>query len=305
MPVKIPDKLPAREILNNENIFVMEEKRAFAQDIRPLRIAILNLMPMKSVTETQLLRLLSNTPLQLEIVLLHPESHTCKNTSQEYLANFYQTFSDIKNQWFDGMIITGAPVERLEYEEFNYWQELTEIMDWTRHNVFSTLHICVGAQAGLYHHYGVPKYPLAEKMFGVFAHTCNRKNIPLLRGFDDVFYVPHSRHSAVKRADIELVDDLEILAESPEAGVYIVSSKNGRLIFITGHPEYDALSLKAEYDRDIAKGMKINLPRHYFPLDDPTQPPLVNCRSHANLLFTNWLNYHVYQETPYDLDELK
>jgi len=305
MPVKIPDKLPAREILNNENIFVMEEKRAFTQDIRPLRIAILNLMPMKSVTETQLLRLLSNTPLQLEIVLLYPESHRCKNTSQEYLANFYQTFSDIKNQRFDGLIITGAPVEQLEYEELTYWQELTEIMDWSRHNVFSTLHICVGAQAGLYHHYGIPKYPLAEKMFGVFAHSCNRKNIPLLRGFDDVFYVPHSRHSTVKREDIEEVEDLEILAESPEAGVYIVSSKNGRLVFITGHPEYDALTIKAEYDRDIARGMKINLPQHYFPGDDPTKPPLVNWRSHANLLFTNWLNYHVYQETPYDLNELK
>jgi homoserine O-succinyltransferase len=305
VPVKIPDNLPATEILNNENIFVMGEHRAFTQDIRPLRIAILNLMPVKSVTETQLLRLLSNTPLQLEVVLLHTQSHISKNTSEEHLKNFYQTFSDVKKQRFDGMIITGAPVEQLEYEEFNYWDELTEIMDWTRHNVFSTFHICVGAQAGLYHHYGVPKYILDEKMFGVFSHTCTRKNIPLLRGFDDEFYVPHSRHSEIKREDIGKVEDLEILSESPEAGVYIVSSKDGRLIFVTGHSEYDALSLKAEYDRDIARGLNIKVPRNYFPDDDPTKTPLVRWRSHANLLFTNWLNYYVYQETPYDLDELK
>jgi homoserine O-succinyltransferase len=305
MPVKIPDNLPAAEILNNENIFVMGEHRAFTQDIRPLRIAILNLMPVKSVTETQLLRLLSNTPLQLEIVLLHTESHISKNTSAEHLENFYQTFSEVKKERFDGMIITGAPVEQLAYEEFNYWDELTEIMDWTRHNVFSTFHVCVGAQAGLYHHYGVPKYILDEKMFGVFSHTCTRKNIPLLRGFDDVFYVPHSRHTEVRREDIEKVEDLEILSESPEAGVYIVASKDRRLIFVTGHSEYDALSLKAEYDRDIAKGMNIKVPRNYFPDDDPTKPPLVRWRSHANLLFTNWLNYYVYQETPYDLNELK
>lgn len=305
MPVKIPDNLPATKILNNENIFIMGEHRAFTQDIRPLRIAILNLMPVKGVTETQLLRLLSNTPLQLEIVLLHTESHISKNTSEEHLVNFYQTFSDVKEQRFDGMIITGAPVEQLEYEEFNYWDELTEIMDWSRHNVFSTFHICVGAQAGLYHHYGVPKYRLEEKMFGVFSHTCTRKNIPLLRGFDDDFYVPHSRHTEVKREDIDKVEDLEVLAESPDAGVYIVSSKDGRLIFVTGHSEYDALSLKAEYDRDIAKGLDIKVPCNYYPDDDPTKPPLVRWRSHANLLFTNWLNYHVYQETPYDLDELK
>lgn len=270
-----------------------------------MRIVILNLMPVKSVTETQLLRLLSNTPLQLEIVLLRPESHISKTTPEEHLENFYHTFSEIKDYRFDGMIITGAPVEQLEYEEFNYWDELTEIMDWTRHNVFSTLHICVGAQAGLYHHYGVPKYLLEEKMFGVFSHTCTRKNIPLLRGFDDDFYVPHSRHTEVRREDIDKVEDLEVLAESPEAGVYIVSSKDGRLIFVTGHSEYDALSLKSEYDRDISKGMDIKVPRNYYPDDDPTKPPLVKWRSHANLLFANWLNYHVYQETPYDLDELK
>ncbi|MDD3654332.1 MAG: homoserine O-succinyltransferase [Desulfotomaculaceae bacterium] len=305
MPVKIPDNLPAAEVLNNENIFLMGENRAFTQDIRPLRIAVLNLMPLKSVTETQLLRLLSNTPLQLEIVLLHPETHTSKNTPEEHLANFYHTFTEIRQQRFDGMIITGAPVEQLEYEELSYWEELQEIMDWTRHNVYSTLHICVGAQAGLYHHYGVPKYPLDQKLFGVFTHTCNRRNVPLLRGFDDEFYVPHSRHSEIRREDIDKVDDLEILSESPEAGVYIVSSKDGRLIFVTGHSEYDALSLKTEYERDLKKGLKISVPRNYFPNDDPTKPPIVRWRSHANLLFTNWLNYHVYQETPYDLDELK
>lgn len=305
MPIKIPDNLPAAEILNNENIFVMGEHRAFTQDIRPLRIAILNLMPIKSVTETQLLRLLGNSPLQVEIVLLHAQSHVSKNTSEQHLINFYQTFEDIRHLRFDGMIITGAPVEQLEYEEFNYWEELTGIMEWTRHNVFSTLHICVGAQAGLYYHYGVPKHPLPQKMFGVFSHTVNRPNVPLLRGFDDEFFVPHSRHTEIRREDIEQVTDLEILSESAEAGIYIVSSKDGRLIFVTGHSEYDANSLKAEYDRDISRGLDIEVPRHYFPEDDPRRPPVVRWRSHANLLFTNWLNYHVYQETPYDLDELK
>jgi homoserine O-succinyltransferase/O-acetyltransferase len=305
MPIKIPDNLPATEILTNENIFVMDEKRAYSQDIRPLRIAILNLMPLKSVTETQLLRLLGNSPLQVEIVLLHMQSHTSKNTSEEHLANFYQTFADIRTQRFDGMIITGAPVEQLEYEEFGYWEELQEIMDWTRRNVFSTLHICVGAQAGLYHHYGVPKYPLGKKMFGVYSHTLTRQNVPLLRGFDDEFFVPHSRHSEIRREDIEQVEALEILSESEEAGVYIVSSKDGRLIFVTGHSEYDANSLKSEYDRDVAKGLDIEVPKNYYPGDDPRRIPVVRWRSHANLLFTNWLNYHVYQETPYDLDELK
>lgn len=305
MPIKIPDNLPATEILNNENIFVMGEERAFTQDIRPLRIAIVNLMPLKSVTETQLLRLLSNSPLQLEIVLLHTGSHISKNTSVEYLEDFYNTFNDIKDQRFDGLIITGAPVEKLEFEEFSYWEELQRIMAWSRTNVFSTLHICVGAQAGLYYHYGVPKHLLETKMFGVFPHTKNKQNVPLLRGFDDVFHVPHSRHTEVRREDIEKVEDIEILAESSEAGVYIVSSKDGRLIFVTGHSEYDADSLKKEYERDKAKGIDIAVPRNYFPHDDPSQPPLVGWRSHANLLFTNWLNYHVYQETPYDLDELK
>jgi len=305
MPIKIPDNLPATEILSNENIFIMGERRAYNQDIRPLRIAILNLMPLKSVTETQLLRLLGNSPLQVEIIFLYPDSHTPKNTSQEHLANFYNTFEDIKHQKFDGMIITGAPVELLEFEELSYWQELQEIMDWTRTNVFSTLHICVGAQAGLYHHYGIPKYALESKMFGVFPHTVNRKNVPLLRGFDDEFFVPHSRNTEVRREDIEKVQDIEILSESEEAGVYIVSSKDGRLIFVTGHSEYDDNTLKTEYDRDIGRGLEIAVPRNYYPHDDPSLLPSVKWRSHANLLFINWLNYHVYQETPFDLDELK
>lgn len=305
MPIRVPDNLPATEILSNENIFVMGEKRAYTQDIRPLRIAILNLMPIKSVTETQLLRLLGNSPLQVDIVLLHPETHTSKNTSDEHLANFYNTFDDIKDQKFDGMIITGAPVEQLEFEDLSYWEELKKIMDWTRTNVFSAMHICVGAQAGLYYHYGVPKYRLDSKMFGVFAHTMNKQNVPLLRGFDDVFYVPHSRHTEIRREDIDQVEDIEILAESQESGVYIVSSKDGRLIFVTGHSEYDANNLKDEYDRDIGKGLKIAIPQNYYPNDDPNLAPVVRWRSHANLLFTNWLNYHVYQETPYNLDDLK
>ena len=305
MPIKIPDNLPAAEVLSNENIFLMVEQRAFTQDIRPLRIVICNLMPLKIVTETQLLRLLSNSPLQVEIIFLFMESHTSKNTSQQHLDNFYNTFEDIKEQKFDGLIITGAPVEQLEFEEVNYWAELKKIMDWSKTNVFSTLHICVGAQAGLYYHYGVPKYVLREKIFGIFPHTVNKKNVPLLRGFDELFYVPHSRYSEVRREDIEKVADLEILSESEEIGVYIVSSKDGRLIFVTGHSEYDDNSLKTEYERDVAKGLDIAVPKNYFPHDDPTQQPLVTWRSHANLLFTNWLNYHVYQETPYDLDELK
>jgi len=305
MPIKIPDDLPATEILSNENIFIMGEHRAFTQDIRPLRIAILNLMPLKSVTETQLLRLLSNSPLQLEIVLLHTGSHISKNTSEQHLENFYVTFGDIHDQRFDGMIITGAPVEKLEFEELHYWEELKQIMAWSRTNVFSTLHICVGAQAGLYYHYGVPKHLLDAKLFGVFPHTKNKENVPLLRGFDDEFHVPHSRHAEVRREDIEKVEGIEILSESSEAGIYIVSSKDGRLIFVTGHSEYDAESLKREYERDISEGLEIAVPKNYYPDDDPDQPPKVSWRSHANLLFTNWLNYHVYQETPYDLDELK
>lgn len=304
MPIKIPDNLPANGILTSENIFVMHERRAFTQDIRPLRIAILNLMPQKSVTETQIMRLLSNSPLQVDIVLLHTGSHDSKNTPAEYLTKFYKTFDEIKDERFDGLIITGAPVELLEFEELTYWDELKEIMEWSTHNVFSTLHICAGAQAGLYYHFGVPKYKLKQKLFGVFSHTVNRKNVPLLRGFDDEFYAPHSRHTEVKKEDIEKVPEIELLVESEEAGPYIIASKDGRQIFVTGHPEYDPLSLKAEYDRDINKGLKIQIPQHYFPNDDPSQPPVVKWRGHGNLLYANWLNYHVYQETPYNLDEL-
>ncbi|MCF6095261.1 homoserine O-succinyltransferase [Microaerobacter geothermalis] len=305
MPIKIPDHLPAGEILHHENIFVMGEDRAFHQDIRPLRIVILNLMPTKEATETQILRLLGNSPLQVEVVLLHPATHTSKNTSPEHLATFYKTFEDIRHQKFDGMIITGAPIEHLEFEKVNYWEELKEIMDWKMHNVSSTLHICWGAQAGLYHHYGIPKYPLNKKMFGVFSHTVNKKNERLLRGFDDVFFVPHSRYTEIRREDIEKVPELEILSESEEAGIYIVASKDGRQVFVTGHSEYDKNTLKLEYERDVKKGLDIAVPKNYFPQDNPDMEPLVNWRSHANLLFSNWLNYYVYQETPYDLNEIK
>ena len=305
MPIKIPDNLPASEILNNENIFVMDEARAFHQDIRPLRIAIFNLMPTKIVTETQLLRLLGNSPLQLEIVLLHPKTHTSKNTPEEHLVAFYHTFDEIKHEKFDGLIITGAPVEQLEFEQVNYWKELQQLMDWSKHNVYSTLHICWGAQAGLYHHYGIPKYPLAAKMFGVFRHRVCKQYVKLMRGFDDEFFAPHSRYTEVRRAEIEKIPELEILAESDTAGIYLVASKNGRQVFVTGHSEYDPLTLKAEYDRDIAKGLPIAVPQNYFPNDDPTKAPLVRWRGHSNLLFVNWLNYYVYQETPFDLKELK
>ncbi|MCL6588541.1 MAG: homoserine O-succinyltransferase [Firmicutes bacterium] len=304
MPIKIPNNLPAAGILNSENIFVMDEDRAYHQDIRPLRIVILNIMPTKITTETQLLRLLGNTPLQVEIVLIHPETHLSKNTSEEHLANFYQTFSAIEDQKFDGMIITGAPVEQMDFEAVNYWDELKAVMEWSRRHVFSTFHICWGAQAALYYHYGIPKYPLPAKMFGVFSHTVNKKYVKLLRGFDDQFYAPHSRHTEVRREDIEKVPGLEILSESEEAGVYIVMAPEKRQIFVTGHSEYDPLTLKSEYDRDIAKGLPIEAPRHYFPGDDPTKEPVVRWRSHANLLFSNWLNYYVYQETPYDLNKM-
>jgi len=304
MPIKIPDHLPAKEILNNENIFVMDESRAFHQDIRPLKIAILNLMPNKATTETQLLRLLGNSPLQVEIILLHPETHTCKNTSEEHLNAFYKTFTDIKDQKFDGMIITGAPVEQLEYEKVNYWEELKEIMAWTLPNVTSTLHICWAAQAGLYYHFGIPKYHLNAKMFGVFSHTVNKKNMKILRGFDDQFFVPHSRYTEIRKENIEQVKELDILVESLEAGIHLVATKNGRQIFVTGHSEYDPLSLKAEYERDLNKGLSIALPKNYFFQDNPSQEPVVKWRSHANLFFSNWLNYYVYQETPYDLERI-
>lgn len=300
MPIKIPDHLPAKEILNQENIFVMGEKEAFHQDIRPLRIAILNLMPIKETTETQILRLLGNTPLQVEFVLLHPRTHVSKNTSSEHLEMFYKTFDDVKEEQFDGMIITGAPVEQIEFEEVTYWEELQTIMDWSRDHVTSTLHICWASQAGMYHHYGVPKYKLSDKLFGVFPHTVDKQNVKLLRGFDELFYVPQSRHTEVRQDDIEKVDALEIWSSSEEAGVYIAATKDGKQIFVTGHSEYDPLTLKWEYDRDADKGLKVNLPKNYFPDNNPTRPPFIQWRAHANLLFSNWLNYYVYQETPYD-----
>ena len=304
MPIKIPDNLPAYGTLTQENIFVMTENRALHQDIRPLRIAILNIMPTKIVTETQILRLIGNSPLQVDVVLLHPRTYTSRNTPEEHLQNFYKTFDDVKEESFDGLIITGAPVEQLAFEDVDYWDELTDIMEWSRHHVFSTLFICWAAQAGLYHFYGVPKYQLEEKMFGVFKHNVMVRNVKLLRGFDDIFYAPHSRHTEIRRKDVEKMESLEILAESDDAGLYIVKSRDDRQIFVTGHSEYDPLSLKAEYDRDIAKGMDIKVPRHYYPDDDPNRQPVVTWRGHANLLFNNWLNYCVYQETPYNLEEL-
>jgi homoserine O-succinyltransferase len=300
MPIKIPDHLPARNILSKENVFVMDESQAFHQDIRPLRIVILNLMPTKEITETQILRLLANTPLQVEFVLLHPKTHTSKNTPTDHLEAFYKTFDDIKHERFDGMIITGAPVEQLEFEEVSYWEELQQIMDWSKKFVTSTLHICWAAQAGLNHHYGVKKYSLDKKLFGVFRHTINRNNVVLLRGFDEEFYVPQSRHTEVRREDIERIEGVEILSESDEAGVYIVSSNGGRQIFVTGHSEYDPLTLKLEYDRDVVRGFDIAIPKNYYPNNDPTQMPVSKWRAHANLLFSNWLNYYVYQKTPFD-----
>jgi homoserine O-succinyltransferase len=304
MPIKIPDQLPAKEILKGENIFVMDEFRAVHQDIRPLQIAILNLMPTKIATETQLLRLLGNTALQVEVTLLRTSTYQSKNTPEEHLLNFYETFNQIKDRKFDALIITGAPVEHLEFEQVDYWEELKTIMDWGMENVFSLFYICWGAQAALYHHYGVPKYPLPAKQFGVFAHHVTKSNVQLLRGFDDIFYAPHSRHTEIRRADIEKVPGLDILVESDEAGVYVVGSQDGRQVFVTGHSEYDPLTLKKEYDRDVAANLPIEVPVNYFPNNDPSQPPLVRWRGHANLLFANWINYYVYQETPYDLSVL-
>jgi homoserine O-succinyltransferase len=300
MPIKIPDNLPAKEILNGENIFVMDESRAYHQDIRPLKIAILNLMPTKETTETQILRLIGNTPLQVEAVLLYPITHHSKNTSTEHLETFYQTFDSVRSQHFDGMIITGAPVETLEFEEVNYWDELQEIMDWSEKHVTSTFHICWAAQAGLYHHFGVPKHQLEAKVFGVFPHTITKQNVKLLRGFDDIFYVPQSRHTEVRLEDLEKVPELEILSVSAETGVYLAATSNGKQIFVTGHSEYDPLTLKWEYERDVNRGMDIAVPKNYYPGDDPTKMPVPLWRAHANLLFTNWLNYYVYQETPYE-----
>ena len=304
MPVKIPNDLPARKVLTGENIFVMTENRAITQDIRPLKILVLNLMPKKIETETQFARLLGNSPLQVEMELIHTRSHQSKNVAEEHLLAFYKTFDDVKDQTFDGMVITGAPVEHLEFEEVEYWQELTQIMEWSKTHVHSTLHVCWGAQAGLYYHYGIQKYGVPEKMFGVFPHRVEYKQSILFRGFDDVFMVPQSRHTTVLREDIEKISELKILASSQETGVYAVYSKNGRQIFITGHSEYDADTLKNEYLRDLSQGKPIKKPKNYFPNDDETQPPLVSWRSHAHLLFSNWLNYFVYQSTPYDLKKV-
>ena len=304
MPIKITNDLPAKKTLESENIFVMTENRAMTQDIRPLEIAILNLMPTKIATETQLLRLLGNTPLQVNVSLVKT-SHISKNTPEKHLLSFYNTFDDIQHKKFDGMIITGAPVEHLEFEKVDYWEELVRIMDWTTTNVTSTFHICWGAQAALYHHYGINKVPLPQKMFGVFPHSVTRKTKMLLRGFDDVFYAPHSRHTGICEADVRRVKELEILATSKEAGVYIITSKKGKRIFVTGHSEYDHMTLAEEYFRDREKGLAIAVPKNYFPDDNPAKAPLVNWRAHANLLYSNWLNYHVYQATPYNLDEIK
>ncbi len=305
MPIKIPDKLPAKQILKDENIFVMGEERAIHQDIRPLQIAILNLMPTKIATETQLLRLLGNTPLQVEATLLRTGSHQARNTPEEHLINFYRTFDQVSSRKFDGLIITGAPVEQMAFEEVDYWEELQEIMDWGLKNVFSLFYICWGAQAALYHQFGIPKYPLPKKQFGVFPHRVLERNVKLLRGFDDVIYAPHSRHTEIRREDIERVPQLKILVESEQAGVYIVATTDGRQVFVTGHSEYDPLTLKKEYDRDVAANLPIEVPVNYYPDDDPEKPPVVRWRGHAHLLFANWINYHVYQETPYDLEKFQ
>ena len=304
MPIKIPNGLPAQQILESENIFVMHEARAESQDIRPLRIALLNLMPTKIVTETQLSRLLGNTPLQVELELVQVSTHKAKNTSEEHMLAFYKTFDEIADQYFDGMIITGAPVEQMPFEKVNYWDELCRIMEWTKTHVHSTFHICWGAQAGLYYHFGIGKYPLAQKMFGVFPHKVVYKNPILMRGFDDEFWVPHSRHTTVRREDVAAVPEIKILAESEEAGLYAMQTEGGRQVFITGHSEYDPETLKLEYLRDKNAGLPIEVPKNYFPDDDDTREPLVRWRSHANLLYCNWLNYFVYQSTPYDVDAI-
>ena len=300
MPICIPNALPAAQVLESENVFVMTEERASHQDIRPLKIGILNLMPTKIVTETQLLRLLSNTPLQADIELLQTATHTSKNTSAEHLLKFYKTFEDIQNERFDGFIITGAPVEHRDFEEVDYWDEVCEIMDWAKTHVTSTLHVCWGAQAGLYHYYGIKKHQMEKKVFGVYEHQVMNRKIPLVRGFDDYFMAPHSRHTEMRREDIEAVPELTILAESEEAGVFLVIDNDGRKIFLMGHPEYDRLTLHKEYMRDKNQGLPIDVPVNYYPNDDCTQKPRLQWRSHGNILYSNWLNYYVYQQTPYD-----
>lgn len=305
MPLTLPDKLPAIDLLKKENIFVIDTTRATTQDIRPLRIAILNLMPLKITTETDLVRLLSNSPLQIELSFMKVKSHTSKNTPIEHMQAFYTDFENMRDQKYDGFIITGAPVEHLDFEQVGYWEEMTEIFEWARHHVTSTLYICWAAQAGLYHHYGIPKYPLEKKMFGIFKHVVSNPELPIFRGFDDEFYIPHSRHTEIRREDIERRPELSILAESDESGVYMVMAREGREFFLTGHSEYSPLTLDTEYRRDLSKGLPIEIPQHYYRNDDPSQPPLVRWRGHANLLFNNWLNYYVYQATPYRLEDIK
>ncbi len=306
MPLNLPDKLPAIDLLKKENIFVIDTSRASTQDIRPLKIVILNLMPIKITTETDLIRLLSNSPLQIEVSFMKLKSHTSKNTPIEHMKAFYRDFDLMRNEKFDGMIITGAPVEHLRFEEVNYWNELQDIFDWTRTHVTSTLYICWAAQAGLYHHYGIPKYPLGKKMFGIFEHhVCEGfGQLPIFRGFDDVFFVPHSRHTEIWKEDILHCPGLEVISESEDAGVYAVMARNGREFFVTGHSEYAPGTLDTEYRRDLEKGLPIDMPKNYYRDDDPDKKPLVRWRSTANLFFSNWLNYYVYQETPYDINEI-
>ncbi|MCR4994771.1 MAG: homoserine O-succinyltransferase [Bacteroidales bacterium] len=304
MPLRLPDRLPAISLLEKENIFVMGQERAAMQDIRPLRIVVLNLMPIKITTETDLVRVLSNTPLQLDLTFMKIKSHTSKNTPVEHMQAFYEDFDLLREQKFDGMIITGAPVEHLDFQEVTYWQEITEIFDWARTHVTSTLYICWAAQAGLYYHYGVPKYPLQAKMFGIFPQRPIDQSLPIFRGFDDIFFMPHSRHTEIRRKDIEQHPDLTIIAESEESGVSMVMARGGREFFITGHAEYSPLTLDTEYRRDLGKGLPIDMPRHYYRADNPDLGPVVTWRAHANLLFTNWLNYYVYQETPYNIEAI-
>ena len=305
MPLNLPDRLPAIELLKQENIFVIDNSRATQQDIRPLRIVVLNLMPLKITTETDLIRLLSNTPLQLEISFMKVKSHTSKNTPVEHMKAFYRDFELMRNEKFDGMIITGAPVEHMDFEEVAYWDEISDIFSWARTHVTSTLYICWAAQAGLYFHYGVPKYKLDKKMFGIFEHRTNNPLLPIFRGFDDIFYVPHSRHTEVHREDILKVKELDLISESDESGVYMVMARGGREIFVTGHSEYSPLTLDTEYRRDLDKGLPIEMPVNYYRDNDPAKGPLVRWRAHANLFFQNWLNYYVYQETPFDINEIK
>ena len=304
MPIRIPNDLPAAQVMQQENIFVMKHQRATTQHIRPLEIVVLNLMPTKIATETQLTRLLGNTPLQVNLELMHTSTHRSKNVSEEHLLTFYKTFEELKDRKFDGMVITGAPVEHMDFEDVDYWPELCRIMEWSKTHVHSTLHICWGAQAGLYHHYGIKKRPLDAKMFGVFPHTVETQDNTLMRGFDDIFYAPHSRHTTIDREDIEDIDALTIIASSEEAGVYAVESAKHRQIYITGHSEYDADTLEREYLRDKNAGLPIEVPKNYYPDDDDTKPPRVTWRGHANLLFSNWLNYYVYQTTPYEIGEI-